>query len=127
MNENRPFIVTFIGDLYFLGGLLSIVAILFPNLVKRFGFYVIPCPTFLIAVAKILLPLIVLLISYGYLKLKGWGYFLMLIYNMSFLIAGVISLAQHKPLFFSQNIIATLIQLIFILPTRKYFVKNSIT
>lgn len=127
MNENRPFIVTFIGDLYFLGGLLSIVAILFPNLLKRFGFYVMPSTTFLIAVVRILLPIIALLISYGYLKLKRWGYFLMVIYNMSFLIAGIISLAQHKPLFFSQNIIATLIQLIFILPTRKYFVKEIIT
>ena len=127
MNEKRPFIITFIGDLYFLGGLLSILALLFPNFLKPFGFYDMLSSTFLIYIMKMLLPIIVLIMSYGYLKLKWWGYWLMVIYNMVFLIIGIISLVQPNQLLFPQNILSTFIELIFILPTKKYFDKKFTT
>ncbi|MBU3144693.1 hypothetical protein [Clostridium sp. CF012] len=124
MNKNRPFIITFIGDISFLGALLSILIVLLPNFSERFGFYVIPLPIFSEGITQILLPIILLIASYGFLRLKRWGYCLMIIYTMFILIVSIIWCLQNKQLFFSQNIIMTFIQLIFIVPTRKYFSKK---
>lgn len=121
MKKDRPFIITFIGDMNFLGALLSIMVLLFPNFFEEFGLYNIPVSGFEEGIIKILLTIILLIISYGYLKLKSWGYWLMVIYNMFFLIIYAISIIQNKQLLGSNNIIAIFIELIFILPTRKYF------
>ncbi len=130
MNKNRPFIITLIGDISFLGALLSIVIALFPNFLKfsnstqQSGIYLIPIPFFSQGITQILLPIILLIASYGFLKLKTWGYLLMIMYTIFFLIVSIIWSLQNKQLFFSQNIIETFIQLIFILPTGKYFYKK---
>lgn len=125
MSENRPFIITFIGDLNFLGALLSIMVFLFPSFFEEFGLYNIPVSNFSEYIMKILPAIILLISSYGYLKLKKWGYWLMVMYNMFFLILNIISIIQNKQLLASHNIITIFIQLIFILPTRKYFSKES--
>lgn len=124
MNKNRPFIITFIGDISFLGALLSILIALLPNFSERFGFYVIPLPFFSDGITQVLMPIILLIASYGFLKLKIWGYWLMIIYTMFFFIVPIIWCQLNKQPFFSPNIIMTFIQLIFILPTRKYFSKK---
>lgn len=46
MNKNRPFIITFIGDISFLGALLSILIAVLPSFAEGFGVSVIPVPFF---------------------------------------------------------------------------------
>lgn len=131
MNKNRPFIITLIGYISFLGALLSIVISLFPNFLKfsntsqQSGFHVIPLPFFSHGITQILLPIILLIASYGFLKLKTWGYWLMIIHIMFFLIVYIIWCKQNNQLFLSQNFMMTFIELAFILPTRKYFGKRT--
>lgn len=124
MIKNRPYIITFIGDISFLGALLSIIVSLVPNFSQRFGFHVIPLPFFSDGITQVLMPIILLIAAYGFLKLKRWGYWLMIIYTMCFLMVHIIWYQQNKQLVVSQNFILTFIQLIFILPTRKYFYKK---
>ena len=115
MNKNRPFIITLIGDISFFGALLSIVISLFPDFFKfsnssqQSGFHVIPLPFFSHGITQILLPIILLIAAYGFLRLKRWGYWLMIIYTMFFLIVSIIWCQQDRQLFLSQNIIITFI------------------
>jgi hypothetical protein len=124
MNKNRPFIITLIGYISFLGALLSIVISLFPSFSERFGISIIPLPLFSAGIMQVLLPLILLIASYGFLKLKRWGYWLMIIYSMFYLVVYIIWCQQNNQLFPSQNLVMTFIELVFILPTRKYFGKK---
>jgi peptidoglycan/LPS O-acetylase OafA/YrhL len=119
MNEKRPLIITFIGYTYVLGALVSILS-LFPKFLERFGVYVVQLP---IPSESIMIP-IILLISYGYLRLKRWGYWLMVIYNIFFLVVCIIIYQQSEQLFPFQKAMVTFIALVFILSTKKYFGKN---
>ena len=127
MSKKRPIIIEFIGGVSFLGALLSIVVLLFPNLLKQLGLNSITAPSFSVGIMQVLLPIILLIASYGFLRLKIWGYWLMVIYSMFFLIVFIIGLIQNEPLFASQNFIGTFITLIFLLPTKRYFNKKIIT
>lgn len=124
MSEKRPFIITLIGDISFLGALLSIISLLFPSFLKQFGLYIMPLPIFSDITIQILLSITLLIASYGFLKLRIWGYWLLIIYDISFLIANIIFYHQNKLLF--QNVVLIFIELIFIVPTLKYFSKKSI-
>ena len=127
MSKKRPIIIEFIGGISFLGALLSIVVLLFPNFSKQLEFNAIPVPNFSVGIMQVVLPIILLIASYGFLRLKIWGYWLMVIYSMFFLIVFIIGLIQNKPLFGSQNFIGTFITLIFLLPTKRYFNKKIVT
>lgn len=124
MSEKRPFIVTLIGDLSFLGALLSLISSLFPSFLKQFGLYVMPLPIFSDATTQVLLPLILLIAAYGFLKLKIWGYCLMILYNVFILTINIIWYCQTKHIL--QNVILIFIELVFIFPTLKYFSKKII-
>jgi hypothetical protein len=67
-------------------------------------------------------PIILLIISYGYLKLKIWGYWLMIINSIFFLVVYIAFYQQSGQPFYCQNAIIAFIELVFIVPTRKYFV-----
>lgn len=121
MSEKRPLIVTFIGYIYILGALLSILS-LFPKFLERFGVYVIQLP---ILSESIMIP-IIFLISYGYLRLKRWGYWLMIIYNIFFLVVCIIAYQQNRQLFPFQKAMVTFIALVVIVSTKKYFGKKII-
>jgi DMSO/TMAO reductase YedYZ heme-binding membrane subunit len=125
MNKNRPFIITFIGDISFLGALLSIVISLFPSFSERFGISTIPLPLFSAGIMQVLLPLILLIASYGFLRLKRWGYWTMITYSTFFLLVYIIWCLQNKHLFLSTNFMLTFMELIFILPTKKYFYEEK--
>lgn len=123
MNEKRPFIITLIGDISFLGALLSLISSLFPNFLSQFGLHTVPLPIFSDTIIQVLLPLILIIASYGFLKLKIWGYWLLIIYDLFFLISNIIFYHQNKQLF--QNVALIFIELVFILPTLKYFIKKT--
>ncbi len=71
MSEKKPGIIILIGYLGFLGAFLSIVS-LFEKFLERFGFHftVITLPIFSNDIVQVLLTIILLITSYGYLKLK---------------------------------------------------------
>lgn len=121
MNKNRPLIITFFGYISLLAALLGIVALI-PGFLERFNFTVIQLPIFINSITRALLSLILLIASYGFLKLKRWGYWLMIIYDF-FLVAYIAFYNKH--LIASTNVIITIIQLIFILPTKKYFYESN--
>ncbi len=129
--NKRPIIVTIIGDVNLLGVILSIVSLF--SLCELINIKVYSLPYYLNTqiVIKILLvilnTIILLIISYGYLSLKLWGYWLIVFYNIFTLIAWIITIKQnHLPLY-TQGITPVIIQLIFTLPTIKYFMKNVST
>lgn len=124
MNKKRPLLITFIGDISFLLSLLSIIVGLFPHFLTQIGFYIIPLPAFPGSIIMILLPIILLIASVGFLRLKRWGYWLMVIYNIFFLALNIILWQQNIQLFLPQNFLITIIELIFIIPTKKYFDKE---
>ena len=123
MKDKRPFIITFIGDMCILSAILSIIS-LFSNFIKPFEAYHGPLSIFSNGMMRAVIPVILLIISYGYLKLKSWGYWLMIIINIVFLVISIISSQLSEQQFPYVGIIMVTINLIFILPTRKYFYKK---
>jgi hypothetical protein len=123
MNEKRPIIITVIGDISILGAVLSILLVAFPNFLARYGFETLPVPFFSENIFRILLPIIYLIAAVGFLRLKSWGYWLMVSYSIFFLILFIIYCQLNKQLP-TQNFMTTVIGLVFIVPTRKYFTKK---
>jgi len=123
VSSERPMIVTFIGDMNILGAVLLIIS-LFPNFMNKLGIYFEPSPVYSEEIVRILFSIILLVISYGYLRLKAWGYYLMVINNILSL-AICIYLYQKGQHMYSAGFISAFFALIFILPTRKYFIKKA--
>ena len=124
MNEKRPYIVTFIGDIFLLSAILSLIIVIFPDFIAKLGFHMMPIPIFSVRIMSILLPTIALIASCGYLRLKKWGYWLIVIYCVFFLVVNIIWCLISKQLYLSLNFIFILIELIFIIPTKNYFDKK---
>jgi hypothetical protein len=94
------------------------VAVLFPDFLKQFGFYTIPVPVFSEGILKEIMPFIFLIAALGFIWLKRWGYWLLLIYNVFFMVACIALIPQNRQ---APNIIMTFIELLFIIPTKRYF------
>ncbi|MEA4827688.1 MAG: hypothetical protein VB130_13830 [Clostridium sp.] len=130
MSEKRPLIITFIGDGCVFSALLVILS-LFPKFEGRIGVYSSPLPTFLKIpilsedIMKVLISIVFLIIAYGFFRLKKWGYWLIVSINVYFLAGWIISYQLSKKQYFYQNPIASIVGLIFITPTIKYFGKKT--
>lgn len=124
MNKKRPFIITLLGDLCILTALLRIVSLI-PNLAEGFGIYTRPASFFPESIMHILLPIILLIAANGYFRLKFWGYWLMIACNVYFLASNILS--QQSSQQYSLGIISVVINLIFIIPTFKYFSNETIS
>lgn len=124
MKEKRPILVSFIVDLNFLNAFLLIVS-LFPTFVKQLGITT-PTPNFPSIIIKVLAVLILLIISYGLLRLRIWGYWLMIAYNMFFLVVSVIFLLKlAEQSFYNQGFIVSVLGLTLTFPVKRYFIKES--
>ncbi|GCD12806.1 hypothetical protein [Clostridium tagluense] len=124
MSEKRPILITYVGDLNFLSAFLLIIS-LFPKFTERFGIYSIPTPTFLDGIIKVLMVMILLIISYGFLRLKRWGFWLMITYDVFFLILPIIFLLKHNgQSIYAQGLIPSALGLIITLPTKRYFTQK---
>lgn len=127
MKLKRPMLVTFIGDLNLLGAFLIILPF-FPvsKFIEQFGVFVIPIVDLLDATIRILSVVAMLIISYGYFRLKKWGYGLMITYNLFFLVLAMIFIAlKIKNPYTTQGIIESLIRLIITFPSKRYFIKEN--
>lgn len=123
VSSERPMIVTFIGDMNILGAVFLIIS-LFPSFMNKLGIYFEVYPIYSDRIVRILFSIVLLIISYGYLKLKAWGYRMMVISNILSL-AVAIFLYQKGQHMYSASLIPTFFSLIFILPTKEYFMKKS--
>lgn len=124
MKEKRPILVTYIADLNFLSAFLLIVS-LFPRFTERFGIITFT-PTFSNVTIRVFLILILFIISYGLLRLKKWGYWLMLAYNMFFLILAIISLLKLTGQSFSNPVyIVSIVGLSLTFSVKRYFFKEN--
>jgi hypothetical protein len=127
MTKNRPLIITFLGDL----SILSVLLIVIPIFTEHYGYFMSPLP-YLSGITSIVLPIslsiLVLIASIGFLRLKKWGYWLLVSYNTFFLIMYIIwciqvwSISiQNEMVALYMCIITRVILLIFIVPTINYF------
>lgn len=127
MKIKRPILVTVIGDLNLLGAFLIIISFFpLPKFIEQFGVLVIPISDLLDATIRILSFLVMLIISYGYFRIKKWGYGLMITYNLFFLALSMIFIAfKIKNSYNTQGIIQSLIGLIITFPSKRYFIKEN--
>ena len=127
MKLKRPVVVTFIGDLNLLGAFLIIISFFpIPKFIEQYGVSIIPISDLLDATIRILSVLAMLIISYGYFRLKKWGYGLMLTYNLFFLVLSMVFIAlKIKNTYNTQGIIQSLVGLIITFPSKRYFTKES--
>ena len=126
MKEKRPILVTYIVDLNFLNVILLILS-LFPKLTKLFGI-ITPTPTFFNVTIKVFVILILLIISYGLFRLKRWGYWLMITYNIFFLVVPIIFLLKltGQPVY-NPGYILSILGLTLTLSAKRYFIKEIIS
>lgn len=125
MRIKRPALVTVIGDLNILCAFL-IIASFFqaPKFIEQFGFSFIPIYSISDGIIRILEVISLLIISYGFLRLKKWGYWLMIAYNLFFLVISIISILSHNKQF-ATYFIQSLLGLIITFPSKRYFVKKN--
>jgi uncharacterized membrane protein YozB (DUF420 family) len=127
MEAKRPILVTFIGDLALLNAFLGIVALLpIKEFIEQFGIYINPRYNFLDGIISILCVISLLTISYGYFKIKRWGYWALLTYNLFFLTFSLIFiLTENKNLYNTPSIIASLLGLMLTFSSKRYFIKEN--
>lgn len=126
MGTKRPVLVSFIGDLNFLNVFLLIASFFpKPKFAEQYGFYFSPTPNFLEGIIKILMVISLLIISYGFLKLKRWGYWLMIAYNLFFLVLSMIFLLKQNRQSYTPGYITSLLGLIITFPSKRYFIKEN--
>jgi hypothetical protein len=120
MTKSRPLIITFLGDLSVLSALLSII----PIFTKKYGYFTSPLPYFP-EIISIVLSILLLIASIGFLRLKKWGYWLLVSYNAFFFIIYIIWSIQNEKATLFTYLMTKVISLIFIIPTINYFYKNT--
>lgn len=124
MKKDRPNIITLLGDVQILGAILLIASLFLSKsqtgIFVRLPFYLqvlnIPDYLFILPYAGFLL-----IISFGYLGLKRWGYWLMLSVNMYAIITWIITYLFFRSKLNMLNPITSIICVIYILPTKRYF------
>jgi len=127
MRVKRPLLVTFIGDLNLIS-IFFIVASFFPThqFIEQYGFSFIPIPNLLDGVIRILSVISLLVISYGFFKLKKYGYYLMISYNLFFLALSMFCMVtRNQQLNLGSEFIPSLIALIITFPSKRYFIKEG--
>lgn len=121
----KPTLVRVIGDLNILYTFF-IIASFFPTpkFIEQSGFSFIPIHSISEGIIRILEVISLLIITYGFLRLKKWGYWLLIIYNLFFLVMSIISILSHNKQFASR-LIPSLIALNIIFPSKRYFTEEN--
>lgn len=124
MKQKRPLLITFILDLNLLSAFLLIIS-LSPKFAKHVGIYSMPSSNFSEKIIKTLMVIVLLIISYGFLRLKRWSFFLMLTYNIFFIVVAIIFLLnQNGQSAYAEALIPSVLGLILTIPTKRYFPKK---
>jgi uncharacterized membrane protein YozB (DUF420 family) len=121
MKESRPILVSYIADLNLLNALLLLIS-LFPKLTKGLGFHM-PISTVFNVIYRVFVIATLIIISYGLLRLRRWGYWLMFAYNLIFLIVSMITIILSGGQSFQYpGLIVSMIGLSLILSAKRYFI-----
>lgn len=116
----------FIGDLALLNAFLAIISFIpKADFNDKIGIYPVPITSVLDFYIRILSTISLLLIFYGFLKLKGWGYGMAVYYNLFTLLLSIISMSAHSQINYAGNFIPSLINLMLIYPSKRYFIKEN--
>lgn len=126
MKSKNPMLVTVIGDLNILSAFF-IIASFFPapRFIAQFGFSFIPIHSISEGIIRILEVISLLVITYGFLRLKKWGYWLMVTYNLFFLIVSIVSILSYNKQF-APFFIPSLLALNITFPSKRYFIEEKI-
>ncbi|SCW87665.1 hypothetical protein SAMN04487970_10992 [Paenibacillus tianmuensis] len=123
MNRKRPLGVALIGSFYIFGSVvlwLSLFLIDFSSekygIAARFGLPNVPEH-----LARILVGVVSLVMAYGYLRLKRWGYWLMVSYSIYFLTVSGYLFVLYKDQPFLGNVIWSLIVIAYSYSKRSHF------
>ena len=127
MRVKRPELVTFIGYINLFSVFLLILSFFQrPKFTEKFGVYFTPTPDFLEGIIKILMIICLSIICYGFLKLKTWGYWLMVAYYLFFLVVSMIFLLkQNGHSYNTPGYITSLLALMIIFPSKRYYIKEN--
>lgn len=119
----RPLGVSFIGYFYIYSAVVLIFTAVFFNpdvdefgIADRFGLPNFPEQQF-----RIILAVVSLTIIYGYMRLKRWGFWLMILYSFGFGLISYILLFTYNQQPFTGNFIWSVIVLIYTFYVRKSF------
>lgn len=117
----RPLGVSLISSFYIFGAVVLIYTAVFFNpdefgIADRFGLPNFPEHPF-----SIILAVVSLIIIYGYIRLKRWGFWLMILYSFGFGLLSFILLRSSNQQPFTGNFIWSVIVLIYTLYVRKSF------
>lgn len=123
MRVKNPALVTVIGDLNILSAFF-IIASFFPKFMEQFGFYIIPIHSISEGIIRMLEVISLLIITYGFLRLKKWGYWLMITYNLFFLVVSIVSILSHNKQF-DLSFIPSLLALNITFPSKRYFIEEN--
>lgn len=125
MAVKRPALVAVIGGLNILSAFL-LIASLFPTpkFIEQSGFSFIQIHSISDGVIRILEVISLLIISYGFLRLKKWSYWLMISYNFFFLVVSIVSILSHNKQF-ATFFIPSLLALIIAFPSKRYFIEEN--
>ncbi len=119
MKVKRPFGITFIGYFYILGGIVLLLTLGVEQEIGmniRFGIPYIPE-----IIVRITVAIFSLIMAYGYLDMKTWGYWTMIIYSLMFLFISFNQIAVYNSQPFIGNAVFSLIVLFYTFTHRHYF------
>jgi len=129
LNENggikmkKPIGVTLISYSYIFGiTILIVITFFFHQIANVFGFTDrFGFPNFPEELFRVLLAIVTLTMIYGYMNLKAWGFWLMILYSISFGIVSYLILLSYNKQLFIGNFIWSAIVLIYSISAHKYF------
>lgn len=121
MDEKRPLGITLIGGFYAFGAVVLIIT-LFTNATDKFGIaFRFGLPNISENIMRIVVSIVFLVMTFGYLRLKKWAFWLMITYAIYFLVVSIILSKQYNEQLFYGNAIWSFIVLAYTLKKRKYF------
>ncbi|KLU63742.1 hypothetical protein DEAC_c43450 [Desulfosporosinus acididurans] len=96
MEQKRPLGLILIGSFYIFGAFVLILT-LFTNATEQFGIAVrFGLPNVPENIMKVFVSIISLVMAYGYLELKKWGYWFSIVFNIYFLIVSISLYLQYS-------------------------------
>lgn len=122
MNIKRPLGITFIGYFYIFGAIILLITLGVKQDIGinvRFGVPYLPE-----IVVRIFIAFFSIIMAYGYLNMKKWGYWTMMIYSIIFLIISInqVNLYHSQP--FIGNAIFSVIVIFYTFLKRYNFYRN---
>lgn len=123
----RPIGVSLISYFYIFGAMVLLFTAIFYNaeansisIAERFGLTIVPD-----RLMRVLVALLSLGMVYGYIRLKKWGYWIMITYSVLFGIISLLLLSNQPYQPFIGNVIFSIIILAYTIYVKKEFFKTD--